>query len=375
MSVRALQLVALADQIIADAQAPEACWRGAARCSAGVVRIDADADRQAEERARRDMIAAARAGCFVLRLRQGDGWRSTDALRDIRMLRSAGVDLEIVAGVSADAADPNGWLESRPLAGLRIVVTRTREQAHDTAELLRERGADPWLFPLIEIADPPDPSKLSEAATRVSSYDVVAFTSTNGVERFFEALRSQRLDARAFGPSRVAAIGEATAAALRAKGIDADIIAKDYRGEALAEAIAEACRDRGGRRVLIPRALEAREVLPDMLREARFEVDVVAAYQTIAPNRERAAPMVAALQAREIDAVLLTSSSTVRNLCEMLGEHRIDLLSSVCLASIGPIATDTARRLGLAVAVTAAEYTVPGLVRALEDHWPRTSHR
>jgi uroporphyrinogen-III synthase len=364
VSLRAVEVLSACDDIVVDAEVPEVCWKPRAKADARVTIVAEDE----QEIGRASMVDAARAGRTVGRVRLGDGWRAFEALRDLRALRDAAVEPDVVPGVPATACNWSGWLDARPLYGRKIVITRTREQAEETAELLRERGAEPWSCPTIELAPPPDPGRLSEAAEVVATYQVVAFTSANGVERFFEALASAGKDARALAPCRVAAIGPATGAALRAKGIRPDIVAKDFRGEALADAILAAGKQLGGARVLIPRALEAREVLPEALRAAGMIVDVVPAYETRPVKRAALQPLKEALGRGRVDAILLTSSSTVTNLCSALGEDR-ELLGRTLLASIGPITTATAKELGLQVGVTAPEYTVPALVGALRTFW------
>jgi uroporphyrinogen III methyltransferase/synthase len=170
------------------------------------------------------------------------------------------------------------------------------------------------------------------------------------------------------GGVQVAAIGPATSAALRARGVRADVVPSEYRGEAVAEAMREHARDLRGKRVLITRAEVAREVLPHMLREAGASVDVVPAYRTLPAPPERFAAIRELLVRRAIDIVAFTSSSTVERLVEGLGDDASALLSQTQVAAIGPITADTAARLGLPAQVVAREYTAAGLVRALIEH-------
>jgi uroporphyrinogen III methyltransferase/synthase len=205
---------------------------------------------------------------------------------------------------------------------------------------------------------------------RRGAYAWVAFTSANGVERTWAALVASGHDARAFGSARLAAIGPATARALDQHGLRADIVAKEFRGERLAEELLEAVLASGeSQRVLIPRAARAREVLPEALRAAGCKVDVVAAYETHPPPRETVLNLVRELEVGHVDAVTFTSSSTVDNLCDLLGPRAAELLGSGRIASIGPVTTDTARARGLRVDLTAREYTVQGLVRALAESY------
>jgi uroporphyrinogen III methyltransferase/synthase len=264
------------------------------------------------------------------------------------------------------------WFERRPLFGKRVLVTRAAQQASATAALLRDYGADPLVVPTIAIGPPADPGPLTRALAelRAGAYGWVAFTSANGVERTWAALVASGSDARAFGTARLAAIGPATARALEQYGLRADVVAKDFRGEGLAdELLRELSAGAGASRVLLPRASKARDVLPEALRAAGHGVDIVAAYETRPPPADAVDALRSELEAGRVDAVTFTSSSTVDNLCELLGPVAPYLLGVPRIASIGPITTATAHARGLRVDVTATEYTVPGLVKALADSW------
>jgi uroporphyrinogen III methyltransferase/synthase len=261
------------------------------------------------------------------------------------------------------------WYDVQPLFGLRVLGTRAAEQAHAMTQALRDAGASAVLAPAIRFSPPEDPAPLRRALGELDRYAWVVLTSANGVDAFFAELRAQRGDARRLGRARVAAIGSATAERLRQHGVDPDVVPERYRGEALAEAIGA---EHGGRmhglRLLIARAAVARDALPEALRAAGAEVDVVAAYRTLAAGAEDSARVRAAIDAGEIDAITFTSSSTVDNTLLMLGDDARRLLSRLTVASIGPITTETAERHGVRVDVTASEYTVPGLVGALARH-------
>jgi len=263
------------------------------------------------------------------------------------------------------------WYERQPLFGKRVLVTRAREQAGKAEALLRDAGAEPVVVPTIVLGPPDDPAPLARAVAdlRAGIYGWVAFTSANGVDHTWDAVVAAGGDARAFGKAKLAVIGPATAAALERHGLTADVQAKEFKGEGLAE---EMLRQMGpapagssATRVLVARAAKAREVLPEALRAAGWTVDVVAVYQTRSPARSALDALVQDLEAGRIDVVTFTSSSTVDNLCELLGPDAVRLLSRPRIASIGPITTESARARGLRVDVTASEYTLPGLVRAL----------
>jgi len=201
------------------------------------------------------------------------------------------------------------------------------------------------------------------------------------VQAFFKTLAAQGGDSRALGNCRVAAIGPGTADALAPYGITPDVVPEDYRGEALAESIirahgasATAAAGSGetplaGVRVLLARAAVARDVLPDTLRAAGAEVDVVPAYETHGASAEARTKLRGLLEKRELDVITFTASSTVHHTLKALGPDGADLLRDLTLASIGPITTQTAADAGLEVHVTATEYTIEGLVRALTLHF------
>lgn len=270
-------------------------------------------------------------------------------------------------------ADELRWFEARPLFGKRVLVTRPREQAGTAASMLRELGAEPVVVPTIELRPPRNRAALARAvrALRAGEYTWAAFTSANGVDATWEALVAARGDARAFGGVRLAAIGPATAAALEEHGLRADVVAREFIGEGLAKAMLSKMKGgarAGGKergRVLLARAAKARDVLPEALRKAGWQVDVVAAYESHPPKKSSVSGLARELAAGRIDAVTFTSSSTVDNLCTVLGRGAPGLLARTRVASIGPVTTQTARKRGLRVDVMAAEYTVPGLIRAL----------
>lgn len=251
----------------------------------------------------------------------------------------------------------------KALAGRRIVVTRRRAQAGGLRERLERLGAKVVELPTIELAPPRSWRPLDEAIRHLERYDWVVFTSANGVESFFRRLRRQGKKARALRNARIAAIGPATAAALKQEDVRPDVVPDEFRAEGLLRSL------RGnswrGQRVLLARAAQARAVLPRELRRRGARVDVVAAYRTVLPpqSRRRAQGI---FGRRKPDAITFTSSSTARNFFSLLGRATARrALQGVAVATIGPVTSRTARALGLRVAVEARPYTVPALVRAL----------
>ncbi|MBI4700083.1 MAG: uroporphyrinogen-III synthase [Deltaproteobacteria bacterium] len=256
-----------------------------------------------------------------------------------------------------------------PLRGRRVLLTRAEHQIAPAAELLRARGAEPVPFPTIALRAPPDPGRVERAVRELGGYDLVVLTSKNGVDWLWREIERHGHDARAFGRALVAAIGPATAAALERHGVQAGIVAAEFVAEQLARDILDKLGERArGARALLARALVAREVLPQTLRQAGIAVDVVPVYQTVMASKERAAELRAMFEQGSIDAVLLTASSTAEGLCALLGEDAPQLLAATIVASIGPVTTATAERLGVRVDLTGARHTIEGLIQALEEH-------
>ncbi len=343
----------------------------------GMRRID-EVVRGLCERARRDPAEPAAVVQWGTRAQQAVVTGPLASLPALARDAGLGSPAVILVGAVTELRRTLCWFDARPLFGKRVLVTRPRGQSAATARLVRARGAEAIEHPTIVIDAPPDPARVERAARELDRYDVVAFTSENGVERFFAELDRQGRDARAFGRAIVAAIGTGTAAALAARGVRADVIPGDFRGEELAGAIlgdarvearvAEARAAGRPPRAIIPRALVAREVLPETLRERGFEVDVVPVYETRQAPADRRDALVAAIEAGEIDVVLLTSSSTADSLCDLLGERAPELLAKTVVASIGPITTRSLEARRVAVGVTATVSTTRGLIEAVERH-------
>ena len=246
-------------------------------------------------------------------------------------------------------------VEHRPLSGRRIVVTRPRAQAADFIDRLAAAGADVVACPSIEIVPPPSWAPLDEAIGRIGEFDWLVFTSTNGVDIFFERLHALGRDVRSLHRARLAAVGPQTARALERRGLLVDVMPDEFR----AEGVAEAMRRTGiaGARVLLPRAAGAREILPVMLREAGARVEEVASYDTARP-RSGSAEVRRLIEEGRVDLVTFTSSSTVRHFLAMLGDEAVVLLRHTRIGCIGPITAETARSAGLPVDIQPPAYTV-----------------
>ena len=278
-----------------------------------------------------------------------------------------------VIGEVAAMRDRIRWFDERPLFGKRALVTRTRAQASAMSAMLAQRGAQPIEIPTIRIDPMPDYAELDAELRAAATYDWLIFTSANAVDAVFARLDAMGADARAMGGAAVAAIGPATAARLRGRGIIADFIPPSF----VAESVIEGMRafNMQGKRVLLPRADIARNALPDGLAAMGASVKSVAVYRTAAPP-DSAARARAAL-ADGVDVAAFTSSSTVRNLCALLSDGEggasdaPELLRGAVVACIGPITARTAADMGVNADIVASEYTIPGLVNAVEAHFAR----
>ncbi|HEY3187939.1 MAG TPA: uroporphyrinogen-III C-methyltransferase [Solirubrobacteraceae bacterium] len=262
-----------------------------------------------------------------------------------------------LVGPVARMAGEIAWLEARPLHGRTVVVTRARAQASGLAQRLALLGAEVVETPAIRIEPRPVAGEVERAALDLGSYSLVCVTSPNGAALLMDAVAATGGDARRLAGTLVAAIGPGTAAELQRHGIRADVVPEVSTAEGLLDALAGTAVD--GRRVLIARASEARDVLPDGLRERGAEVDVVALYDTVAEplGDDRLEAMARA------DFVTFTSSSTVRFFMDGLGGR--PLPNGARVISIGPVTSAAARAAGLEVDAEAARHDVDGLVEAL----------
>jgi uroporphyrinogen III methyltransferase/synthase len=245
------------------------------------------------------------------------------------------------------------WFAAKPLFGKRVVVTRAADQARPLVDALREQGAETIEVPVIEIADAADGgAALRDAASRVGEYDWLVLTSTNGASRFLGALR----DARELGGVKVAAIGPATADAIRAYNVEPDLVPTRFVAETLVEEFPEP--GEVGGRVLVAGAATAREVLPTGLADKGWKVDVVEAYRTHTVElSDEQRDLVAGA-----DIVTFTSSSTVTSFLRAMRSR--EAIPPV-VACIGPITEATARDHEIHVDVVADVHTIEGLVAAL----------
>ena len=281
-------------------------------------------------------------------------------VRDVEM----GPPSVLVVGEVVRLRERLRWFDNKPLFGKRVLVTRSRPQASALSRLLEEAGAQPVELPTIDIRPPEDWGPLDAALRRLSEYGWAIFTSINPVKMVWQRLRAAGLDARAFGSVRLCAIGPATAQALQDHGLQPDFVPERYTAEDVVKGLGET--DLRGTRVLLPRTDIAPEEMVLGLEEAGARVDQVVAYRTATPDESRT-KVKELLSRGQVDIATFSSSSTVQNLVDLLGEEAQALLGPITIACIGPVTARAAERLGLRVEITPKEHTILGLVNAMVE--------
>jgi len=273
----------------------------------------------------------------------------------------------IVIGSVVKLRQHLNWFESRPLFGARILVTRARSQASELTRLLLAYGGEPVECPTIEFIPPENWDVVDHAIAHLDRYQWLVLTSVNGVQHFMNRVWHNGRDARSLQGLRVCCIGPRTAQELDTYGIKADVVPSEYQAEGVLEVMKTA--GVAGQRVLIARAVQAREVLPDGLRHLGAEVQVVPVYRAVIPQ-STVDEIKARFRAQEIEIVTFASSSTVRNFVKLFGADGewSQILQHTVVACIGPITAETARELGLQVDVVAGQNTIPALVEALMEY-------
>jgi len=293
-------------------------------------------------------------------------------LRQIASLaESAGLPapaLTLIGG-AIELRDRINWFEQLPLFGKTIAVTRSRHQASKLAAKLTALGAKVLEAATIEIAAA-DEHPIREALRNVRQYDWLILTSVNGVDAFVENMQKLGLDGRALGGLKIGAIGVSTGEAIRRHFLQPDVVPDEFKAEALAEALSKT-DDFAGKKVLLFRADIARPALREALSRLGAECHEVCAYRIVRPP-EPPRDLLEALDEGRLDWITFTSSSTFRNLIEMLGGSGAEMLKNVKLASIGPITSETIRAAGLEPAVEASPYTIAGLVEAIVRYEKQT---
>jgi uroporphyrinogen III methyltransferase/synthase len=271
----------------------------------------------------------------------------------------------IIVGEVVKLREKFNWFESKPLFGKKIIVTRTREQASKLIEKLEALGAYCYEIPVIKI-EPLINENVFKVIEKLEKYNWIIFTSENGVKIFYKALWGCGKDWRCLGKTKIAAIGPATKKALENLGVRADLMPeKDFTQEGLISAFSN--MDISNSFILIPRAKEAREVLPEKLRERGAKVEVLPIYETRVAEESREALKQALKEG--VDIVTFTSSSTVKNFFKLCEDLEEDILKNLIFASIGPITSSTLRTFGFEPHIEAKQYTIDGLVEAIVNYF------
>lgn len=256
----------------------------------------------------------------------------------------------------------------KALSGCRVLVTRARAQAAELIENLEEQGAVVDHFAAIDVAAPPSWDSLDAVVDHIASWDWIVFTSSNGVDSFFQRLAQKGRGVQSLAGIAIAVVGRATAAALRSRGVEPDAMPAKARSGEIADAMPEAG---SGSKVAIIRALVGREELIDELRARGATVHLAIGYQTrgaeTMPDDLRRSLVDGA-----IDVLTFTSPSTVENVLRHLsGNERARLVSSASFVSIGPTTTAALEAAGVTGVVQAAEATISSLVDAVVDAWEK----
>ena len=253
------------------------------------------------------------------------------------------------------------------LKGKHILITRPAEQAKDFIEALKALGAEPISFPTILIISPRDWIKVDKAIENLTTYDVLIFTSVNGVKFFFQRLKKKGKNVGSLNKLKMVAIGPKTAAAIERRHLPVDIVPQKFQAESVVEALEK--KRITGKRFLLPRAEKARDVLPKEITKRGGHIDVVTVYRT-SMGQGNIHEVKELFRKRLIHVITFTSSSTVKNFVELLAEKNISkMIKGAVVASIGPITADTAASLGIRTDIMPKNYTIPGLVKAISEYF------
>jgi uroporphyrinogen III methyltransferase/synthase len=274
-------------------------------------------------------------------------------------------DALLVLGPGVALSDRLDTMSKRPLHGRRILITRARHQVDPFRRELVELGASVIEIPTLQIESMPMDDQVITAIKRLERTALVIFASANAVDIFFQMLLASGSDARAFHDSKLCAIGQETAESLQAHGLRPELITSEYTAEGLAKALEGWEMD--GMRVLVPRAEVARDALPSLLANRGAEVEILPVYRAKCPP-EAGDALLRLFNNEGVDVITFTSSSTVYNFVRAFPEDRLPaVLGDAEIACMGPVTADTARKLGLSVAIVAREYTTHGLVQAIAE--------
>ncbi|QZY57357.1 uroporphyrinogen-III C-methyltransferase [Crassaminicella profunda] len=272
----------------------------------------------------------------------------------------------IIVGEVVNLSESLRWHENKPLFGKKVLVTRTRQQASHLSKKLEDLGAEAVEFPTIKIEKPESFDIIDQALGQIEKYKWIIFTSVNGVAAFFNRMKKLNMDIRSLLNAKLVAIGPATAKVLEDKGLMIEYVPEEYRAEAIIHGLKDKIKE--GEHILLPRADIAREILVKELKNLGAVVDDIHIYRTVIPKQDQE-KLIAILKDKNVDVITFTSSSTVRNFIEILGENNKELLEGKKMASIGPITEETAKKLGLNIDIKAKAFTIDGLVTAINNEY------
>ena len=270
-------------------------------------------------------------------------------------------DALLVLGPGVTMSERLDTMSKRPLHGRRILITRARHQIDGFRRELVDLGASVIEIPTIEIRRLATDDRVRNAIKNLTTTALVIFASENAVDIFFQMLLTTGSDARALHNSKLCAIGQETAA----RGLRPELVTSEYTAEGLANALEG--WELEGLRVLVPRAEIARDALPSLLANRGAEVEILPVYRAVSPA-DAAPALMRLFDGDGADVITFTSSSTVSNFVGAFPEDRLPaILGDAEIACMGPVTADTARKLGLQVAIVAREYTTHGLVQAIAE--------
>lgn len=274
-------------------------------------------------------------------------------------------DALLVLGPGVSMAERLDTMSKRPLHGRRVLITRARHQVDPFRRELVDLGAAVIEVPTLEIRPMPTDERVRNAIKSLDRTALVIFASANAVDIFFQMLLGTGVDARALHTSKLCAIGQETAESLERHGLRPELVTSEYTAEGLAKALEG--WEMKGMRVLVPRAEVARDALPSLLTNRGAEVEILPVYHSVCPP-DAGPALMRLFNAEGVDVITFTSSSTVYNFVKAFPEDRLPaILGDAEVACMGPVTADTARKLGLNVAIVAREYTTHGLVQAIAE--------
>ncbi len=272
----------------------------------------------------------------------------------------------IIIGEVVKYRDQIKWFENRPLYGKRIIVTRPKAQSKSFVERLNELGAETIEFPTIEISPPSSWKKLDNSLKTINKINWIIFTSANGVNYFFKRFFEKGLNIKSLFSTKFAVIGEKTNECLNEFGLSADLIPEEYRAEGLIEEFKSI--DLIGKNILIPRAKEARNILPKTLKRLGANVDVVTVYENKVPENLKSKKLISGIKKSAPDIITFTSPSTVSNFYSVFKAD--DKAFKDCIiAAIGPITNQALNGHGKNADITPKKYTTDDLIEGILNYY------